>query len=213
VKDKDNAGGVLAGSELLDEQFTKTAMMAGLNQGYPVVHIASHFALGPDYASSYLLLGDGAHLSLAQINSGGQVFQDVDLLTLSACDTAVGGRSGDGHEVESFGMLAQDKGAAAILASLWPVSDASTQLLMRQFYLGHQTQSGISKAEALRQAQLSLLHGTASASETNPGKRAGRAVEDTGDENSHQPLFKTDPKAPYAHPYYWAPFVLIGNWR
>ena len=212
VKGKDNDGnGVLDGAELLDEQFTQTAMMAGLNRGYPVVHIASHFALGPDYASSYLLLGDGAHLSLAQINGGGQVFQDVDLLTLSACETAVGGRGGDGHEIESFGMMAQDKGAASILASLWPVSDASTQILMRLFYRRHQTQPAVSKAEALRQAQLSLLRGTVQASESSPSKRAGRADEE--DVSVSLPLFTPDPKAPYAHPYYWAPFVLIGNWK
>jgi CHAT domain-containing protein len=58
----------------------------------------------------------------------------VDLLTLSACDTATGGAGSDGREVEGFGVLAQRQGAGAVMASLWPVADRSTELLMRGFY-------------------------------------------------------------------------------
>ena len=56
-------------------------------------------------------------------------------------------------------MIAQRKGAKAIIATLWPVADDSTTLLMQQFYRVHEMERGISKAEALRRAQLALLEG------------------------------------------------------
>ena len=206
-----NPGGALAGTPLEDGQFTQAALREALASGYPVVHVASHFALGATYKSSFLLLGDGTALTLdALFGQGGQIFQGVDLLTLSACQTAEAG--GDGHEFESLAALAQAQGASSVLASLWPVSDDSTPLLMRAFYTQRAGRAGMTKAEALRQAQLSLLHGAAQTSPAGQADRAGRAVPDKN-APAGLPLFAPDPKAPYAHPYYWAPFVLIGNWR
>jgi len=49
-------------------------------------------------------------------------FGGVDLLTLSACDTASGGTGANGKEVEGFAVLAQRKGAKAVIATLWPVA-------------------------------------------------------------------------------------------
>jgi CHAT domain-containing protein len=153
--------GVLPGTIQLDEAFTSPAMLAALRQRYPVVHIASHFQLQPgDETASFLLLGDGSRLSLSQVKTWPTVFGGVDLLTLSACNTAAGGAEMDGKEVEGFGVLAQRQGAKAVVATLWPVEDASTQELMQTFYRLRDTQPGISKAEALRQAQLRLLTGT-----------------------------------------------------
>src|SRR5438128_6543979 len=130
--------GVLPGKLILDEAFTETSMEAALHQSYRVVHIASHFRFQPgNETQSFLLLGDGTHLTLADLKNMGQLFSGVDLLTLSACNTAVGERLGDGKEVESFGVIAQKKGASAVMASLWPVMDQSTQLFMREFYRLH----------------------------------------------------------------------------
>lgn len=207
--------GVLPGEVMLDGQFTLAAMRAALNQRYPVVHIASHFSFHPGGtdADSFLLLGDGTHLTLSQIESSQDLFDGVDLLTLSACNTAMGDTDADGREVDGLGILAQQEGAKSIIASLWPVADASTGVMMQQLYGWRQSHADAPKAEALRQAQLSLLHGTASpAAASGKDNRAGRAVEDEGDA-ANLPRFTPDPKAPYAHPYYWAPFVLIGNWR
>src|SRR5262249_20344879 len=84
--------GVLPGVVKLDEQFTEDAMLAELRKRHKVVHIASHFQFAPgNETNSALLLGDGTFLSLAQIKSLPNVFGGVELLTLSACNTATGG--------------------------------------------------------------------------------------------------------------------------
>ncbi len=206
--------GALPGTILLDTAFTQQAMTQALEaRKYPLVHIASHFDFQPgDETASFLLLGDGSHLSLSTIKTLPQVFQGVDLLTLSACDTADGSTGADGREVEGFAVLAQRLGAKAVIASLWPVADASTPLLMEWFYKQHTTAAGQPKAEALRQAQLALLHGTVSAAGTN--MQRAQIVPDKKDQSPlAAPPFTPDPKAPFAHPYYWAPFILIGNWK
>src|SRR5437773_2647059 len=68
-------------------------------------------------------------------------------------------KRGNGVEVESFGLLAQRQGAEAVMATLWPVADVSTPLLMREFYSQRETHAGMVKAEALQRAQLALLYG------------------------------------------------------
>jgi CHAT domain-containing protein len=103
-----------------------------------------------------------------------------------------------GEEVESFAALAQSRGAQAILATLWPVSDASTARFMRAMYR-RKVQDGLTKAEALRQTQLAFLRGEEAATPSAP--RTGVPGE------------RRFEGAPLSHPYYWAPFVLTGNWR
>ncbi|MGB7924025.1 MAG: CHAT domain-containing protein [Pyrinomonadaceae bacterium] len=181
------AGGVLPGKIRLDENFTKEEMDAALRQRkYAVVHIASHFKFEPgNETDSFLLLGDGTRLTLDQLRDSPDYFRGVDLLTLSACNTATSGAGADGKEVEGFAVLAQRQGAEAVIASLWPVADASTGLLMQKFYQIRSARPGTSKAEALRQAQMALINGEVKA---------------------------TDGKD-YSHPNFWSPFILIGNWR
>ena len=206
--------GVLPGVIKLDEQFTQEAMLAGLRQRPPVVHVASHFQFQPgNESNSALLLGDGSFLSLAQIKTLPNVFSGVELLTLSACNTATGGSGANGKEVEGFAVLAQRQGAKAVVASLWPVFDTSTKILMQEFYRLRETKSGTTKIEALRQAQLELLHGTHSSVVASSSNDRQIVHEEAKPGELSKPLFKPDPKAPYAHPYYWAPFTLIGNWR
>src|SRR5580700_5086954 len=131
-------------------------MQQALLKHYPVVHIASHFRFQPgNDTQSYLLLGDGGHLSLAELKNSANLFGGVQLLTLSACNTGMG----DGAEVEGFGALAQRQGAKAVVASLWPVADESTSRLMQEFYRIRESSAGMTKLEALREAQLRLLRG------------------------------------------------------
>lgn len=180
----------------LDEQFTEASLEETLNRAYSVVHIASHFEFRPgSEAASFLVLGDAKPLSLAQIDSVRFNFHRLELLTLSACETALGGgRNEQGKEIEGLGALAQRKGAQSVLATLWKVADSSTAVLMEQFY--EQRKRGLTKAEALQHAQLTLLHG------------------DTGTSRPGDTASPTDAGrvSPYAHPFYWAPYILMGNW-
>jgi len=198
--------GELPGVVKLDGEFTRAALQSGLRT--PVLHIASHFSFVPGSDESFLLLGDGERLTLRDVRLGLR-FDDVELLTLSACNTATGGgRRENGAEVEGLGRLAQDKGARAVLATLWPVADLSTAALMREFYRQHQ-QGHLDKAAALQAAQRAAIGGRLQAGDSATSRGATRPRA-TGE--SRRPQFIPDPRAPYAHPYYWAPFILMGNW-
>jgi len=202
--------GILAGKVMLDKQFNEVSFRDGLDQGYPIIHIASHFQFTPgSMDDSFLLLGDGSRMTLAQIRTKLN-FNGVELLTLSACETALGDDSVAHHgvEVEGLGAIAQQAGAKAVLATLWPVADGSTALLMRALYEAHKNDH-MDKADALQSAQLALIHGTAQ------GDGAGKSQRGLTRADSAPVVgnFTPDPNAPFAHPFYWAPFILMGNWQ
>lgn len=209
--DKD---GVLPGVIYLDESFTLEAVEAVLAEEYQVMHIASHFELMPGtIQNSRLVLGDGTTLSLAKIRDDGYDFGGVELLTLSACNTAVGGAGANGSEVESFGSLAQMHGAKGVLATLWPVIDQSTGIFMKNFYRLHKEQADMTKAKALQQAQMLFIHGGPGTGEKQGDtQRARKARIYRGKTFDEDDSFTLDPNSPYAHPYYWSPFILMGNW-
>jgi CHAT domain-containing protein len=192
--------GILPGEILLDNNFTSLALKEATKQNFPVLHIASHFVFSPGTeVNSFLLMGDGQELTLGDIRTQNFDFSHVDLLTLSACETGMGGGvDDDGREIEGFGVTAQRQGAKSVLATLWPVADKSTAILMKDFYQLHQEQK-LSKAEALREAQLDMLNGT-----------QDHIVADKKGSASTQ--FRVDPKKPYAHPFYWATFIMMGDW-
>jgi CHAT domain-containing protein len=180
VKTRGDAGtGVVPGEVYLDEAFTASRLKDVGQRKFELLHVASHFRFSPGTeANSFLVLGDGQQLTLGDLRTQNYRFDYVDLLTLSACETGLGGgRDEKGKEIEGFGVLAQQQGAKAVLATLWPVADRSTATLMADMYRRRQAH-GLSKIEALRQAQLALMN---------------------------------HPK--YMHPFYWAPFVLMGNWK
>ena len=214
VHEEQSKTGVLPGMVAMDEAFTPRALQLAFLRRYPVVHIASHFQFQPgNETDSFLLLGDGTHLSIADLK--GYSFAGVDLFTLSACATALGG-GGDGKEIESFAMIAQNNGAKAVVASLWPVADESTKALMQTFYRLREAKKGTSKAEALQHAQLTLLqgkHGDGSLSGTRSASAVLPKDASASDSKPVEGVFPHDEAAPYAHPYYWAPFILIGNWQ
>jgi CHAT domain-containing protein len=91
-----------------------------------------------------------------------------------------------------------------VVATLWEVDDASVGLLMATFYRLWVTTPGITKAEALQQAQLALLHGGGDAAEVSEVR--GVAVARASTSKAHS-------ASRYGNPYYWAPFILIGNWK
>jgi CHAT domain-containing protein len=209
VRQTDEDDGVMPGEILLDDAFTQLAFQAVLDQQYPLLHVASHFSFNPGTeADSFLLLGDGSRLSLADLRSRRYRFRNVELLTLSACNTAVG-QQAEGSEVEGFGVLAQRQGAAGVMATLWPVADTSTGLFMQAFYRMLAEEPALNKAEAMRQVQLAFIGGEISAANST-GEARGETVtgwsRPTGDDST-----STVPDD-WRHPYYWAPFILMGNW-
>ena len=183
----------------LDQQFTAKALQEALPV-HSVVHIASHFVLRSGLAEqSYLLMGDGARLSLAELGAAQFRFEGLDLLTLSACETAVpAGTDDSGRELEGLAWLARQRGARNVLASLWRVSDQSTAALMANFYGA--VAGGASKAGALRAAQLRQIR----AGRASQGNSRGLKVVG-GSGLSGQVGALRD------HPYYWAGFALIGS--
>jgi CHAT domain-containing protein/Tfp pilus assembly protein PilF len=204
----EGSNGVIPGTMMLDDTFTEKNMATALEQRHRLVHIASHFVLKPgNETDSYLLIGGkdeggkGYHLTLAELRTDPRLtFSDTDLLTLSACQTATSGSAADGHEVDGLGIMAQQRGAKAVMATLWSVEDESTGLLMADFYALWIDHPEMNKGEALRQAQMAMLHGkqpTGTSRRTDETHAQGRP-------NS---------QAAFAHPYFWAPFVLIGNWK
>jgi CHAT domain-containing protein len=200
--------GVVPGQVMLDETFTEESMEKALEKKYSLVHIASHFDFSPgNETESFLLLGGkdekGQRLTLADLrNNPAFSFRDTELLTLSACNTAVSGAAGDGREVDGLGVVAQQKGARAVVASLWSVNDSSTGELMHEFYQMWTTHRKIPKAEALRDAQVALLRGKFHTSSPHASGATTAAI-------AAKSLNHSD----YSHPFYWAPFILIGNWR
>ncbi|HXC31755.1 MAG TPA: CHAT domain-containing tetratricopeptide repeat protein [Verrucomicrobiae bacterium] len=211
--------GVLPGQRMLDETFTEDNVKKALRKNYPLVHIASHFNSNPgNDTNSFLLLGgvgsEGQHLTLAEIREDSEYdFTKIDLLTLSACDTAMSGKAGDGREVDSLGKLAQNKGARAVIASLWAVNDRSTGVLMQNFYRLWTTSSDLTKVEALRQAQLMMLNGTIESAEDSPSTSAKPGGETASTRGIHLNLPPVPASPYYSHPFYWAPFILMGNWQ
>jgi len=191
-------GGVLPGIIRLDRAFTAGALARALASQYSVIHVASHFVFSAAReASSYLLLGDGSKLTLAEF--GDLRFDAIDLVVLSACNTAVGGgHSQNGREIEGLGALVRHQGANQVLATLWPVADMTTASLMHAFYR-NRYRAKLKPAEALRRAQIDLLRGAVEP----PANTAMRALVDPDED-------QTAAKADTGHPFYWAPYILMG---
>jgi CHAT domain-containing protein/Tfp pilus assembly protein PilF len=209
IRTENPARGVLPGLVNMDDAFTLEAMKEELHKRYPLVHIASHFHFTPgDDTKSFLLLGDGKHLSLGEIKVQNNLFGGVELLTLSACNTAVGDgmqnaqedKAGDGKEVESFGVLAQRQGAKSVLATLWSVADESTGIFMQNFYLLREKEQ-LTKAEALQRTQTAFIRGRVEEASANERKTGAEPLDPEGG----------SPAVLYSHPYFWAPFILMGN--
>jgi CHAT domain-containing protein len=205
--------GSMEGKLLRNEQFTLAALKTelGAGKGFPVVHIASHFVVETGSGSEpYLMLGGenageakGYAWDLSEMENSEVAFHGTRLLTLSACSTGKDYTSRNGLEMDSLGMVAQQKDAEAVLATLWDVNDASTSRLISDFYDRWVKHAAEGKGEALRQAQLAFVRGTAA----SPSAATGRGFEAEGVSPSVAQI--TD----YSHPYYWAPFVLIGNYH
>lgn len=162
----------------LDEGFTLNNLQKEINvKNFPVVHLATHGQFSSDLDNTFLLgwektlkIQDFQVLIREQLP---QVDRPIELLVLSACQTA----EGDREAVLGLAGLAVRSGARSTLATLWSVNDQSTAQLISEFYKQLSQPGNGSKAQALRRSQLQLLK-----------------------------------SQNYSHPFYWASFVLVGNW-
>jgi len=177
----DDPVGLFPGIIHLNERFSLKNFRRILRRRYNYIHIASHFVLVPgDEHSSFLILGDQSTINLLEIQRNCD-FNGVQLLTLSACNTAMGSSGQSGREIEGFGALAQNNGAQSVLASLWEVNDHSTSIFMQMFYHHFAKDLGKTKATAMQETQCFFI--------------------------DHQN------KPEYKHPFFWAPFILMGNFQ
>src|SRR5207237_5331834 len=119
---KIHADGIIEGDVFDESSFNKISLLKTLKQTRPLVHISSHFSFRPgDESRSFLLLGDGNVMTLSEMQEQEDLFKGVELLTLSACNTAAQQPDASGKEIDGFAELAQRLGASGVIASLWEV--------------------------------------------------------------------------------------------
>jgi CHAT domain-containing protein len=182
----------------LNERFTRPALNEAILEKPTWLHLASHAIFEGDESKSYIQLWQ-SKLTLKDLKD--LDLKGISLLTLSACETA------KGDEKAGLGLsgVAESSGVMTVLGSLWSVNDASTEKLMELFYknLGDANQvSG--KAIALQKAQLALLLGTGNAN--GQPDRSGSIIPLSSSKS-------TKTTGTFSDPFYWAPFILIGNWQ
>jgi CHAT domain-containing protein len=144
-------------TKLLDQDFTSKALFGKINSiPFNVVHLATHGQFSSRPEDTFVLATDGpinvTDFDLLLRRRDETRPEAVELLVLSACQTA----AGDNRATLGLAGVAVRAGARSTLASLWNVGDRSTAILMGEFYR-ELVSSKVTKAEALRRAQVTLL--------------------------------------------------------
>ncbi|MFB2878175.1 CHAT domain-containing protein [Floridanema aerugineum] len=169
---------LLPAKELLNQQFTDNNLQKILTSStFPIVHFATHGQFSSQAEETFILAWN-SQINVKNLDQllrvrEQQITPPIELLVFSACETA----AGDNRAALGLAGVAVRAGARSTLATLWRVSDESTAALMVKFYQ-ELAKEGVTKASALRLAQLSILK---------------------------------DKK--YQLPFFWAPYVLVGNWQ
>ncbi|MEM9217647.1 MAG: tetratricopeptide repeat protein [Cyanobacteria bacterium P01_F01_bin.150] len=190
-----------------DDSFDLESLKPSIG-AYNILHFATHAAFLPDYpVNSFILSGNGNTVSLQSLRERWN-FSGIDLVVLSACETGLGGYDNNGEQILGLGYVFQEKGAKAVMASLWQVSDRGTQTLMDAFYAA--LNNGYGKSEALQRAQQALISGDQTVLENSGHHPQGERGATLDIIDSHTGRSLTHGST-LNHPYYWAPFILIGN--
>jgi CHAT domain-containing protein len=142
---------------LVNQQFVVARLEKELKEEpFTIVHVASHGHFGGDVKDTFLLAFDDK-LTMDRLNDliGVFKFRDdpLDLLTLSACDTA----AGDDRAALGLAGVAVKAGARSALATLWDINDRVSADLVAAFYRELKESSSVSRATALRHAQMKIL--------------------------------------------------------
>lgn len=157
VQELEAIGALYTSQRLLNQEFRVPALEQEMKQ-HPItiVHIASHGKFERDVKNSFLLTFD-EKLTMDRLSQivGSFKFRDqpLELLSLSACQTA----AGDDRAALGLAGVAIKAGARSALATLWFVNDEASSALITEFYRQLKNPA-LSKAQALRQAQLTLLN-------------------------------------------------------
>ena len=181
---------------LLDEMFTGDAIGESISErSFNVVHVAAHGKFEKRPAESYILAWD-VQLQLPQLEKllAATRFRDqpIDLLTLTACETA------EGTDQASLGIagLAVKVGARSTIAALWEAIDLTAAPMMDTFY-DRLVKDRATKASALRDAQLRVLN-------------SEFEIEPSRDKGYYEGL--RDKANGKSHPTYWSTFIVLGSW-
>ena len=165
---------------LLNSEFTDESLRDRIRvTSSPFVHLATHGQFSSNPEETFIVTWNNLirvkeFENLLRAREETVDAKPIELLVMSACQTA----TGDKRAALGIAGVAVRSGARSTLATLWSVKDNSTVLLMNEFYQNLvNSDRSITKSEALRQAQITLIHS----------------------EN-------------FQHPFYWAPFILVGNW-
>ncbi len=186
------------GVTLLNDQFTLVNLkIQRQTQPYAIIHLATHAQFNPEHPSNSYIQFSDTRLSLAQMRELNWNQPPVDLLVLSACNTALGDIAAE----LGFVGLALQSGVNSAVGSLWRASDLATLGVMSEFYW--QLKRNSLKAEALRQAQIALIQGQVR-------WRKGYLETPREDIALTSELAKLE-ELNFSHPYYWSGFSLVGN--
>lgn len=181
----------------LNQAFTLANLQNQLQQQpFRIIHLATHANFQSGAPSNSYVQFWNTRLQLNQIRRLGWYKVPVELLVLSACETAIGDREAE----LGFAGLAVQAGVKSALASLWFVSDEGTLALMSQFYRDLRTAP--IKAEALRQAQIAMIRGQVRLEN-------GQLRTPTG--NIKLPPELAQGNRSLSHPYYWSAFTVVGS--
>jgi CHAT domain-containing protein len=143
--------------KLLNEQFTRYRLRQALDKKvYSIVHIATHGEFGSVPQDTFLVTGNNKKLNISELESlirnTVQNNEEIELLMLTACQTAIG----DERSALGLAGIAVQAGVKSSIATLWNINDEATAQISTLFYK-NLTKTNVSKAEALRQAQLALI--------------------------------------------------------
>ncbi|MFM6097855.1 MAG: CHAT domain-containing protein, partial [Dolichospermum sp.] len=139
-------------TKLLNQDFTSNALNNRLNSSsFSIIHLATHGAFSSQPDQTFIVTSD-QKLRVNELDNLLSSRDPVELLVLSACETL----TGDKRASLGLAGIAVRAGTRSTLGTLWLVDDKATSMLMGKFYEAFKNQN-ISKADALRQAQLALL--------------------------------------------------------
>lgn len=200
VVDDESGTGLFTGERFLNERFTPDNLERAAGR-FGGLLVASHFVLRPaDLMRSGLLTGTGELMLLRELAA--LDFSGLSLATISCCDTGSAGLDGDAAILQSFADRLVLRGAGAVLASLWRVADAGSARLVIEFYAALASGEATDFAAALAHAQKLMARGRTPIAWPN-----GMTVRGIGSRSDDY----YSPSIDFRHPYFWAPFVLVGD--